>query len=253
MGRLFGTDGIRGVVNAGLDAELAYKVGLAAAQVLSEEKKDGRPLFTIGKDTRISCDLLKGALIGGLCSAGADVLVEDLTAEELKTYRLEGTDEQIPLLEEVLELFQDRTPLIIELKAERGNHAALAEATCRMLDRYRVHYCIESFDPRCLIWLKKNRPEIVRGQLSEQFLRHGETAGHGKATMWLLGNLFSNIAAKPDFIAYRFSDRDNLCLRWCRKFYHVQEINWTIRTKEEMEAAEAQGNLVIFECFDPKG
>ena len=122
-----------------------------------------------------------------------------------------------------------------------------------MLDRYRVHYCIESFDPRCLIWLKKNRPEIVRGRLSEQFLRHGETAGHGKATMWLLGNLFSNIAAKPDFIAYRFSDRDNLCLRWCRKFYHVQEINWTIRTKEEMEAAEAQGNLVIFECFDPKG
>ena len=74
-----------------------------------------------------------------------------------------------------------------------------------------------------------------------------------EATMWLLGNLFSNIAAKPDFIAYRFSDRDNLCLRWCRKFYHVQEINWTIRTKEEMEAAEAQGNLVIFECFDPKG
>ena len=160
-------------------------------------------------------------------TAGADVLVEDLTAEELKTYRLEGTDERIPLLEEVLELFQDRTPLIIELKAERGNHAALAEATCRMLDRYRIHYCIESFDPRCLIWLKKNRPEIVRGQLSEQFLRHGETAGHGKAAMWLLGNLFSNIAAKPDFIAYRFSDRENLCLRWCRKFYHVQEINWS--------------------------
>lgn len=186
-------------------------------------------------------------------TAGADVLVEDLTAEELKQYRLEGTNEQIPLLEEVLELFQDRTPLIIELKAERGNHAALAEATCRMLDRYRVHYCIESFDPRCLIWLKKNRPEIVRGQLSEQFLRHGETAGHGKATMWLLGNLFSNVAVRPDFIAYRFSDRDNLCLRWCRKFYHVQEVNWTIRTKEEMEAAEAQGNLVIFECFDPKG
>ena len=74
MGKLFGTDGIRGVVNAGLDAELAYKVGVAAAQVLSEEKKEGKPLFTIGKDTRISCDLLKGALVAGLCSAGADVL-----------------------------------------------------------------------------------------------------------------------------------------------------------------------------------
>lgn len=74
MGKFFGTDGIRGVVNAGLDAELAYKVGLAAAKVLAEEKSDGKPLFTIGKDTRISCDLLKGALIAGLCSAGADVL-----------------------------------------------------------------------------------------------------------------------------------------------------------------------------------
>ena len=92
-----------------------------------------------------------GTVITGRGPKRADVLVEDLTAEELKQYRLEGTDEQIPLLEEVLELFQDRTPLIIELKAERGNHAALAEATCRMLDRYRVHYCIESFDPRCLI------------------------------------------------------------------------------------------------------
>ncbi len=75
MGKLFGTDGIRGVVNAGLDADLAYKVGLAAAAVLAGEKPTGeRPLVTIGKDTRISGDLLKGSLIAGLCTAGADVL-----------------------------------------------------------------------------------------------------------------------------------------------------------------------------------
>ncbi len=75
MGKLFGTDGIRGVVNAGLDADLAYKVGLAAAMVLSRDKKPGeKPLVTIGKDTRISGDLLKGSLISGLCTAGADVL-----------------------------------------------------------------------------------------------------------------------------------------------------------------------------------
>ena len=167
-------------------------------------------------------------------TAGADVLVEDLTAEELKQYRLEGTQEQIPLLEEVLPLFQGKTPLIIELKAERGNHAQLAEATCAMLDRFRVNYCIESFDPRCI-------------------LRHGESGGgHGRLTMWLLGNLLTNVATQPDFIAYRFSDRENLCLRLCHKVYHVQEVNWTIRAKEEMEAAEQAGNLVIFECFDPE-
>ncbi|MEG1396691.1 MAG: phosphoglucosamine mutase [Oscillospiraceae bacterium] len=74
MGKLFGTDGIRGVVNAGLDAELAYRVGQAAAAVLSAKKGQGRPLFAIGKDTRISSDMLEGALIAGLCTAGADVL-----------------------------------------------------------------------------------------------------------------------------------------------------------------------------------
>ena len=74
MGKLFGTDGIRGVVNEGLNAELAFEVGCAAAQVLAKNTKRGKPLFTIGKDTRISSDLLEGALVAGLCSAGADVL-----------------------------------------------------------------------------------------------------------------------------------------------------------------------------------
>lgn len=74
MGKLFGTDGIRGVVNKGLDAELAYRVGQAAACVLAKEKGSGKPVFTIGKDTRVSSDLLEGALVAGLCSAGADVL-----------------------------------------------------------------------------------------------------------------------------------------------------------------------------------
>ena len=187
-------------------------------------------------------------------TAGADVAVEDLTAEELKQYRLEGTDEQIPLLEEVLALFQDQTPLVVELKSERGNYNELAAATVAMLDKYRVRYCIESFDPRCLVWLRKNRPEIVRGQLSEQFLRHKEDgSGLSRAVRFILGNLLMNFKTVPDFIAYRFSDRDCLSLRWCRKFYKVQEVNWTIRSREEMTVAEKAGNLVIFEKFDPRG
>ncbi|MBE6970678.1 MAG: glycerophosphodiester phosphodiesterase [Ruminococcaceae bacterium] len=188
-----------------------------------------------------------------LRTAGVDVLVEDLTAEELKQYRLEGTQEQIPLFSEVLELFEGKMPLIVELKAERGNYNELAEAACKMLDQYRVSYCIESFDPRCLMWLKKNRPEICRGQLSQAFLRHGDGGGQSKLTLFVLQHLLTNFLTKPDFIAYRFEDRNNLCLQWCRKVFKVQEINWTITTKEEMEASEQAGNLVIFERFDPRG
>ena len=73
MGKLFGTDGIRGIVGENLTADLAYRVGQAVTLVLTEEK--GRtPLVTIGMDTRISSDMLEGALIAGITSMGGDVL-----------------------------------------------------------------------------------------------------------------------------------------------------------------------------------
>ena len=188
-----------------------------------------------------------------LRTAGVDIAVEDLTAEELKQYRLEGTDETIPLLEEVLALFEDKTPLIVELKAERGNYDRLAEATVAMLDKYRVRYCIESFDYRCLRWLRKNRPEIVRGQLAEQFSRHGDAAYLSWIARFILSNMLMNFQGVPDFVAYRFSDRGCLSVRLCRGIYKVQEANWTITRREEMEAAEKAGNIIIFERFDPRG
>ncbi len=72
MGKYFGTDGIRGVVNVELDAHLAFKVGRAVAYALSQQTKH-RTKILIGKDTRISSDMLEAALIAGICSSGADV------------------------------------------------------------------------------------------------------------------------------------------------------------------------------------
>lgn len=74
MGKLFGTDGIRGIANKDLDIDLTLRVGQAAAIVLSKGKSE-RPVITIGKDTRLSGDMLESALVAGLCSAGADVMV----------------------------------------------------------------------------------------------------------------------------------------------------------------------------------
>ena len=188
-----------------------------------------------------------------LRTAGADVLIEDLTAEELENYRLEGTEQRIPLLEDVLPLFVDRAPLIVELKAERGNAEALAAAACKVLDKYKAEYCVESFDPRCLMWLWQDRPDVIRGQLSENFTAHGDAQHLPGGVRWILTNLLLNVRTRPDFIAYRFEDRANLSLRLCRGFYRVQEASWTVRDRETMEKAEAAGNLVIFENFDPRG
>ena len=74
MGRLFGTDGVRGIANEDLTNELAMKIGSAAATVLLEESKSAKPTVLIGKDTRASGDMLEAALTAGLCSVGCNVL-----------------------------------------------------------------------------------------------------------------------------------------------------------------------------------
>ena len=73
MGKLFGTDGIRGVANETLTCDLAYRMGQAAAISLAKAKK-AAPTVVIGKDTRISSDMLEFALIAGLCACGCNVV-----------------------------------------------------------------------------------------------------------------------------------------------------------------------------------
>lgn len=74
MGRLFGTDGVRGIANKDLTNELAMQIGAAAATVLLKEAKSSKPTVLIGKDTRASGDMLEAALTAGLCSVGCNVL-----------------------------------------------------------------------------------------------------------------------------------------------------------------------------------
>ncbi|MBR3705152.1 MAG: phosphoglucosamine mutase [Oscillospiraceae bacterium] len=73
MGKLFGTDGIRGIVGENLTAELAYRIGQAVTMVLWEENGKA-PLITIGMDTRVSSDMLESAMIAGICSVGGSVM-----------------------------------------------------------------------------------------------------------------------------------------------------------------------------------
>lgn len=73
MGRLFGTDGVRGIANTELTVERAMEIGRAAATVLTDGCRH-RPTFVIGCDTRVSSDMLASAMIAGLCSVGADVI-----------------------------------------------------------------------------------------------------------------------------------------------------------------------------------
>ena len=183
-------------------------------------------------------------------TTGAEGLIEDLTVPELQNYHLGGTTETIPEFSQVLELFGGKAPMIVELKVERGNHAALCEAACKALEGYEGAYCIESFDPRCILWLRKNRPDIVRGQLSRNFLRDKQSNLSGPL-QFILTNLLVNFLARPDFVAYNFRERKGLSPMLCHKLWGIQGVSWTLRSKEDFDTAVAEGRIPIFEGFEP--
>ena len=183
-------------------------------------------------------------------TAGAEVQIEDLTAEDLENYRLEGTDEKIPLFRDVMALFEGKAPMIVELKPMNNNHDALAEAACECLKDYKGVYCMESFDPRCIRWLRKHRPHIIRGQLTENFVANDDKLH--PAIRFLLTHNLLNFGTVPDFVAYKFDDRkDSFTTALCRHVWDVQGVSWTIKNQEDFDTAVEEGWLPIFEGFTP--
>ena len=179
--------------------------------------------------------------------AGADITIEELTADDLVNYTLGDTQEHIPLFSQVLELYQGKAPLIVELKTADKNIRPLCEATCALLDSYDGLYCMESFDPRVTHWLRKNRPDIVRGQLSENWMKSAVKLP------WILKFIMtyhiSNVYTRPDFIAYKYCDRKAFGTDLCRKLWKIQGVTWTLQSKEEYDVAVLEGWIPIFENF----
>ena len=182
-------------------------------------------------------------------TAGVDAEVSSLTMEELKGFRLEGTQETIPTFEEVLELFQGGPPLLVELKADYFDIRELVEKAVSALDRYQVNYCIESFHPGIILWLKKHRPDICRGQLSQNFWRHrGELKGW---QAFIMSNLLSNFLTRPDFISFHWKHRALPAVWLCKHLHHMPVFCWTVHTSHTMEKVEQENCNVIFEGFLP--
>lgn len=184
-------------------------------------------------------------------TTGLEGKIEDLTARDLPNCFLEGTQETVPTFAQVLELYAGKAPLIVELKAVGSNYAALAEAACDMLKSYDGVYCLESFDPRVVNWLKNNRPHLIRGQLTENFI-----AGKGPLPMpikIMLTTQLENFVIQPDFVAFKYIDRKNPGNFLVRRLWGIQGVTWTVKTLEDLATAEKEGYIPIFEGFVPDG
>lgn len=179
---------------------------------------------------------------------GVDRKVNELTLAELKALSLAGTREQIPTFQEFLDLINGQVPLVVEIKMDKQDDR-IPEEVNRLLSNYKGAYCIESFHPSALLWYKKHRPDVFRGQLSSDFRKDPE---RNSLIMVLLGMLVSNIAARPDFIAYDWRYRNNLSFQISTKLFGALPVAWTIRSQEEMDASRKDFKLFIFENFEPK-
>lgn len=182
-------------------------------------------------------------------TAGVDINVSKVTYSEIAAHGLEGTDERVPLFDEVLELNSGRVPMIVEMKAD-GNTDELAEKVAETLKSYNGLYCVESFAPALVFAVKKIAPDIMRGQLACDVRR--ENKNFSVVGNFILKNLLTNFLTKPDFIAYCYDDRESFTFSLCRKLFKPTEFSWTIKNAEDMKRAEGNGASVIFDSFIPE-
>ena len=178
----------------------------------------------------------------------ADGKIADYTFEELQQVHLCDSDQKIPKFEDVLKLVDGKVPLIVELKIEALD-TSICPAGDKLLSAYKGMYCIESFNPLGVFWYRRHRKEIVRGQLSDAFLKEGEYRG---VLYFLLQNLVFNFLTKPDFIAYHHKYPEILSRRICRGLYHNTAAAWTIKSQKELDAARKNFDIFIFDSFMPE-
>lgn len=176
---------------------------------------------------------------------GVNQMLRDFTYEELQQFELCNTKERIPRLQDVLDLVKGQVPLLIEYKVEH-NAKKLCSISNDLLTNYCGTYCIESFHPFALYWYKRNRPDIVRGQLSSNFLAEKKTVSH-----FLLTHLIGNFYGAPDFIAYNCLYKEEFTRRLCRKFFRTPSFAWTVKSHEQMKNCKKDFDSFIFESFIP--
>ncbi len=176
--------------------------------------------------------------------------VVDYTYEELQKFHILNSGEKIPRFEDFLKLVDGRVPLIVELKIELKDLSVCPKVDSLLKD-YKGIYCIESFNPLGVFWYRKNRPHVMRGQLSDEF--HKDKPEEFKGILYfVLTELLLNFITKPDFIAFNCKYPDSFSLRLCRKLYGCTCAAWTIKSQQQLKEAEDKFDIYIFDSFLPE-
>ena len=204
--------------------------------------------FAIELDIQLSSDgvamVFHDADLERVC--GVEGKIWDYTAAELQEMKLFGTEETIPTFEETLALINGQVPLLVEYKMDKADTAVCAAGQA-LLDEYNGAFAIQCFDPRALLWYKKNAPQVARGQLAEKFWENEKY--DGQALYFVLTHMLTNVATRPDFISYKAIHYDNLSLNVCRML-GAKTACFTLKSAEELANVNGKFDMYIFDSFD---
>jgi glycerophosphoryl diester phosphodiesterase len=174
-------------------------------------------------------------------------LTTKVKSSDLRELRLFGTDEKIPLMEDVLRLVDGKVPLLIEIKCLEHN-GKLESALMKILNGYEGEYALQSFNPLTLAWIKKHHPRVRRGLLSGGL----EDEGLSPAKKFALKNLLSLPVVAPDFIGYEWSFLESSAANFVRNSTRIPLIAWTVRSEEIYRRCHDLCHNIIFEGFVPE-
>ena len=201
--------------------------------------------YGIELDVQLSKDkklvVFHDATLKRMC--GVKGYVWDYTLEELKQFKLADSKEQIPTFEEFLQVVDGKVPFILEYKLDVAQ-TIVCEKANEVLKNYKGIYCIESFHPLALMWYRKHRPDVLRGQLCEEFFRSEKYRKN--PLFWVLSYMVFNFLTRPDFIAYNHEHAHNISRRICRKMGALS-VAYTIKSPQEYEKAKEKFDLFIFD------
>lgn len=179
---------------------------------------------------------------------GVDKALCDCSYEELRQYRLNGTDERIPLFSDVLMLVGGRVPLIVELKNSKRN-ALLCAKGAELLDAYNGAYVIESFNPGIVRWFRKHRPAVIRGQLAAGRKDYASLPFYQGLILTLL---LANFAARPHFVAFKHEDSHHKARLSLYGALGGKLVAWTVRDTDDIAYCGKYFDVIIFEYFTPE-
>ena len=184
-----------------------------------------------------------------LRATGADLEIEEIDYEEILKHPLWGTEHTVPLFSDVLKCVAGRAPFIVEIKPCQ-NSLVLSQKTMDILAPYEGDYCVESFDPGIVRWIRYNAPVVLRGQLANLPKDYDDDVPFlGKI---FLSRCLFNMVTKPHFVAYKTGAKP-----WpvkITKLLGAMHMVWTSHPEEmggTPEEDKRRNDSVIFEHYTP--